>query len=85
MSKRTKRGKRTKILEDIKAELDSASEGHKPMHSPHEGWAVILEEVDELWDEVKLKSSKRDKARMRKEAIQIAAMAARFVSDLIDD
>ena len=56
------------------------------MQSAHEGYAVLLEEVDELWDEVKKNPSKyahRDKD-MRKEAIQIAAMAIRFVLDVCD-
>lgn len=53
---------------------------HAPMHSPHEGWAVIQEELDELWDEVKA-----DRGRMlsaRKEAIQVAATAIRYLVDL---
>ena len=56
------------------------------MQSAHEGYAVLLEEVDELWDEVKKNPSKyahRDKD-MRKEAIQIAAMAIRFVLDVCE-
>lgn len=46
--------------------------------SPHEGYAVLLEELDELWDEVKANHPERSE-RMRKEAIQVAAMAIRFV------
>lgn len=48
-------------------------------NSPHEGWAVLQEEVDELWDDVKANASRE---QMRKEAIQIAAMAVRFIEDL---
>jgi len=50
-------------------------------NSPHEGWAVLREEVDELWDDVKGNASRET---MRKEAIQIAAMAIRFIEDLCD-
>ncbi len=30
-----------------------AREKHPPMRSPHEGYAILLEELDELWDEIK--------------------------------
>lgn len=63
-------------------ELERAVALHAPMHGPHEGYAVILEELDELWDEVRRK--KHDPVAMRKECIQIAAMALRFVHDVID-
>lgn len=53
--------------------------------SAHEAYGVLLEEVDELWDHVKTKQSKRDLDAMRKEAIQVAAMAIRFVVDVIDE
>jgi hypothetical protein len=52
-------------------------------NTPHEGWAVLREEVDELWDEVKGKHPDRQ-ARMRTEAVQVAAMALRFIEDCCD-
>ena len=61
-------------------ELLRATRLHGPMRGTHEGYAVILEEVDELWDEVKKKHP--DKAMLREEAIQVAAMALRFVVDV---
>ncbi|SFW16281.1 hypothetical protein [Chitinophaga sancti] len=48
-------------------------------NSAHEGFAVLKEEVDELWDEVKKDGSKE---RMRAEAVQVAAMAIRFINEL---
>ena len=63
-------------------ELERAIMLHTPMHGPHDGYAVLLEEVDELWDEVRKRHP--DRAAMRKEAIQIAAMALRFVHDVCD-
>lgn len=70
-------------LQEIDVELMVAREMHpKPFNSAHEGFAVLLEEVDELWDEVK--SREPDDARMRREAIQIAAVAIRFVEDVLD-
>jgi hypothetical protein len=72
------------IEEEVKAEVDRATSIHGPFASAHEGYAVLLEEVDELWDEVKKKKQNRDLGNMRKEAIQIAAMAVRFVKDICD-
>lgn len=63
-------------------ELDAARILHAPMHSAHEGYAVLLEEVEELWEEVKKREP--DVAAMRHEAIQVAAMALRFVMDVCD-
>lgn len=55
---------------------------HPPMHSLHEAYAVISEEIDELWDEVRKKERNRDPANIRKELIQIAASAWRASRDL---
>ena len=71
------------VFSEIKKELDKAQTKHAPMHGPHEGYAVILEEVDELWDEVR--AQKHDISSMKKEALHIAAMAARFVLDLCQE
>lgn len=61
-------------------ELTRASEKFGAFASPHEGYAVLLEEVDELWAEVK----KGDRKRMKEEAVQVAAMALRFLVDCCD-
>lgn len=68
---------------DVAAELSLAVLAYpKPMASPHEGYAVILEELDELWALVKVKQSAQDLGAMRREACQVAAMALRFMIDL---
>ena len=72
------------ILGEVTDELIRAKAKFPPMHSAHEGYAVLLEEVDELWEQVKLNPAKRNVAEMRKEAIQIAAMALRFIEDVCD-
>jgi hypothetical protein len=68
------------ILEEVKGELYFACSKFPKFNSTHEGYAVILEELDELWDEIKSKTGTR-KSR-REEAIQVAAMALRFIKDL---
>lgn len=71
-----------KVFSDVRAELQAAQRSYPPMHSAHEGWAVIREELDELWAEVRVKDDHRDVAKMRREAVQVAAMAVRFILDV---
>lgn len=70
------------ILEAVKIELERAEAKNGPFHSAHEAYAVMLEEVDELWDQVKKKRSNRDTVNMAEECIQIAASAVRFIVDI---
>lgn len=49
----------------------------------HEGYAVLLEEVDELWDEIKKNQKVYDLDKQRKEATQAAAMLMRFLVELV--
>jgi len=65
-------------------ELIVAMKSYPAFHSAHEGFAVLKEEVDELWDEVKKQPAVRSKAEMRKECIQIAAMAIRFALEVCE-
>jgi len=73
----------TTICMEVRDELASAIEKFPPFNSAHEGYAILSEEVDELWDEVK-NNKHDDGAKQRKEAIQVAAMAIRFVLDISD-
>ena len=71
-----------RTLFEVKKELESARDNFPfPFNSTHEGYAVLREEVDELWDCVK---SNVGRDVMRREAIQIAAMAVRFIEDLCE-
>lgn len=72
------------VTTQVLHEVARAKSKFLPFNSAHEGYAVLLEEVDELWDEVKKNQRVRDKVHMRKEAIQVAAMAVRFVMDVCD-
>lgn len=49
---------------------------HGEFHSAHEGYAVLLEEVDELWDAIK----KNDNSNAIEEATQVGAMALRLLA-----
>lgn len=72
----------SKFLKDVEAELERAESKHAPMNSLHEAYAVIYEEVDELWDEVRKRTSKRKPKNIRLELVQIAAMCARAAKNL---
>jgi len=71
------------FTQSVREELARARQLNARMNSAHEGYAVILEEVDELWEEVRKKRSARDPRKMYAELVQIAAMAQRMAEDLI--
>ena len=66
-------------------ELDQAMKNWPAFNSAHEGYAVLAEELDELWQHVKTNQKRRDLRAMRKEAIQVAATALRFAIDVCND
>lgn len=77
-----------RVAYEISNELENIPERYqKNFNSTHEGYAVILEEVRELEQEVffgekRAESSALHKARMREECVQIAAMCVRFIQEL---
>jgi len=72
----------TSLLSEINEEHDFAISHFPPFASAHEGLAIIQEEFEELKAEVFRHQSKRDIAKLRKEALQVATMAARFIIDV---
>lgn len=72
------------VLDEVFAEVARAESLHPPMNSAHEGYGIIDEEFEELKKHVFMKQKNRDLNEMRKEAIELAAMAVRFVRDVID-
>lgn len=73
---------KNEIIKLINDELESANSKHPGFSSVHEGYAVIKEEVDELWDEIKVSKSIGSNMLMVNEAVQIAAMAIKFIETL---
>ncbi len=70
-------------LNIVRDELVRARQKFPAFNSGHEGWAVIREELDELWAEVRSNQSTSGRSdRMHKEAVQVAAMALRFLVDM---
>lgn len=66
----------------VSVELIAAMNDWPPMHSAHEGYAILLEELGELWTEVQAHQKTGNPEWMRREAVQVAAMAIRFLVDL---
>jgi thiamine pyrophosphate-dependent acetolactate synthase large subunit-like protein len=63
-------------VQNVLDELARAIETHgRTFASMHEAHSVILEELEEFWEEVRKKKSERSQPRMRFELCQIAAMA----------
>ena len=74
------------ILKMLSKEVIRATSKFGAFNNAHEGYAILLEEVDELWDGVKLKQSNtgRDTVILL-EAIHVGAMALRFIMDCCGD
>lgn len=64
-------------FKQIEEELSGALTQHGDFKSLHEAYGVLLEELDEIWDEIKMK--KPDKNRIYIESKQLAAMALKLM------
>ncbi len=67
------------IMKEVGLELGQVTAKFGQFNSSYEGYAVLKEEVDELWDDIKTNAPFQ---HQRKEAIQIAAMAIRYILDV---
>lgn len=67
---------RSAFIDMMENELDRAYEKHgEEPWSRHEFYAILLEEVDELWDDIKADKPLEDAL---KELVQVAAMCLRY-------
>lgn len=67
-------------INEVIKEYRRARTKHSTLASGHEAYAVILEELDEMWDDIK----KDDVAHAKVEALQVAAMAIAFILEVED-
>jgi NTP pyrophosphatase (non-canonical NTP hydrolase) len=74
-----------KVAKEAADQCVDAMENWPAFNSAHEGYAVLFEEVDELWDEVRKKQKNREVSLMKKEALDIAAMAIRFAVEVCNE
>ncbi len=71
-----------RALQSVRDEYIRSRKKHPgKFHSQHEGYAILLEEVNELWEEVKHPVG-QDGAK--DEAIQVAAMALAFILEVCE-
>jgi NTP pyrophosphatase (non-canonical NTP hydrolase) len=74
---RTQDSERERMFARISAELDRAYAKHgRDPWGRHEFYAILLEEVDELWDAVKRDLPQEE---VVKELTQVAAMCFRYI------
>lgn len=67
---------REQFLRFVTQELDRAYVKHgAPLWGRHEAYAIIKEELDEMWEAIRADSTT---AFMRKELVQVCAMAIRY-------
>ena len=69
---------KSKAIDKILEEYEFAIIKFPTFNSAHEGYAVVKEEVDELWDAIK---QNQRQEKLASEAKQVAAMALRFLTD----
>lgn len=58
------------LLNEVANEIGKATNKYGPIRSSHEGYAVIQEEVDEMWDEIK--KNNIEKAGQEARLVQIS-------------
>jgi len=73
-------GDRGDWVREIYDECRRAQEKFGPFKNAHEGHSVIREEFDEVWDAIKKKDA--DLKDVKKEVIQLGAMALRFLVEV---
>ena len=69
------------FLRLVEQEVSRACRKHPPLHSLHEAYAVLLEELDEFKAQVWQQAAARNQQAMLLELVQIAAMAMRTALD----
>ncbi len=81
----------SQFLWHVEQELAHArlKHGAEPFHSLHEAYAVLLEEVDEVWDLVRTSPPERERDQgvynrqaLYDELVQVAAMALRMATEV---
>jgi penicillin-binding protein-related factor A (putative recombinase) len=70
------------LIAEINAEIVRARVHCVRFRSLHEAYAVLAEELDELWDITRQKRRDRDAEAIHRECVQIAAMAVKTLDSM---
>lgn len=65
------------IIKHVLNEVEKIQKEHSPYHSIHEGYAIMLEKFDELWNEIKQEDP--NYTRIYNEAEQVSCASLRFM------
>lgn len=68
------------ILEDVKKQLRIEAVNFNCFESPHEGYGVILEHSDKVWEAIKA----RNEGLTATEMVGLIAVCVRYLHDLYD-
>ena len=75
-------GRQDVVVTEFYEEITKGVNKFGNYRSYHEAYAVIKEEFDELWDELKINADNRDLVKVYKEAIQVAATSFRLAEEI---
>ena len=72
----------SRIVNMIESEVIRSDVHEQEFHSLHEAYAVILEELDEVWSITLQKRRERNPRKLEQELIQVAAMAVKAIHSM---
>lgn len=70
--------------DEVAEELVAARRAFPALHSCHEAYAVLVEEIREVEAIVFTNHRQRDPVALHRELVQVAAMARRFAEDVVE-
>lgn len=73
------------LAAEVLGQAAEVFERHGELNSAHEAYGVLAEEVAELLDEVRKRPGMRSRQALRRECIDIAAVALRYAAQLEAD
>ena len=70
-------------LRRLKTLCDDPNHPFDDLQSVHQAYALLLEELDELWDEIKKKPSLRSSQSLIEEAVQISSVGFKIAHQIV--